>query len=175
MAVSDAVKHGRLRASVGRDENNQPKIANVELAKKEWLENGDYSRAPHMAPTAAEIAAVAGPAPQADAEVPGSMLDAGTRQKHWNALLAEAKYKKTIGTLILASEVQREWTETLAQCRTKLLALPSQVRQAIPALTLDDVVLVENLVRAALEDLVEDLGTASADDGGAETETPDVS
>lgn len=152
MAVSDAVKHGRLRFCVKPDEYGIPKIADVELAKKEWAENGNYARAPHMAP---QRAPTVGPETTDAPAESGSMLDAATRDKHWKAKLSELKYKEAVGELIQASEVRREWTETLSQCRTKLLALPSQVRQAIPALTLDDVVIVENLVRQALEDLVD--------------------
>lgn len=161
MAISDAVKHGRLSASVGRDENGVPKIRDPDLADREWLQNGDYSRHPErIPPTPAGVPPVAVEAEEADPASPVSMHEAGTREKHWRAKLAELKYKEAVKELVQASEIRDEWTGILSAVRSKLLGVPSQARSALPSLTTDDVLILENLIREALSDLVEAEGPA---------------
>jgi hypothetical protein len=155
MTISNAVKDGRLRACVVRDPETGrfAGLTSIEEADREWLANSDYTDAPQRAPAGLPAAV------DSDGTDAVTLGEASAWDKHWKAKLSELKYNEAVGKLIQASDVRREWTETLAQCRTKLLALPSQIRQAIPSLTLDDVVIVENLVRGALEDLVETHGT----------------
>lgn len=154
MAVSLAVKSGRLSKSVARDENNQPKISDPELADQEWQTNTDYSDAPLCA-GASETSAATDVAPSADLPDDLTVSSAAARQKHWQAKLAEQKFQVAAKQLLDASEVKREWTDILSQTRTKLLSVPTMLKQAIPHLTTDDVLLVEKIVRDALQDLVD--------------------
>jgi phage terminase Nu1 subunit (DNA packaging protein) len=57
------------------------------------------------------------------------------------------------GELVPAAEVARAWSDTLRKVRSRLLAVPSRVRGAIPGLTGADVTLIDREVRDALQEL----------------------
>lgn len=136
--VSIAIKAGRLVKSVTRDDLGNPKI-NPEMADKEWEENTDTLRHPENAPKGGGAGeGVAG---------------ATERLRAAQANLAELEYAKAAGELVLAKDVERAVTDAFTAAKTKLLAIPSRVKQAIPHLTVEEVALVERLVREALEDL----------------------
>lgn len=167
-AVSVAIAAGRLVKCITRNEFGQPKIADAALADQEWNANTDQTRARVASPEVKPIPVLTAvrsvtplpdplPArePSEDPDEPdGSMADAAAREKHWRAKLAELKYKAAAGELVPASEVETSWANTLSQVRTKLLGIPTQFRQALPTLTPPDLVLLENLIREALENLV---------------------
>lgn len=60
--------------------------------------------------------------------------------------------------LIEAEEVLRGWTEILRQVRSRILAVPSRIRSALPQLDAADVNAIDRELRTALEEL------ANADD-----------
>lgn len=82
------------------------------------------------------------------------LLEANRIEKIWKARLAELKFKEAAAELVPAVDVRRKLTERLAGLRTALLGIPSQVKQAIPALTTVEVAKIEALVVEALQDLV---------------------
>jgi hypothetical protein len=174
VAVSRAVKAGRLRVSVTRNERGQPKIADVALADAEWTRNTDLSRAPgyvkargdQVVQTSARASVSAGPAVevgldgQADVEAgPGAaggeltLSQASAEEKRWKAKIAEQEYRKRAGELIDAREVVDRVTHLFTVCRTQLLALPSKAKQVIPDLSHEHVRLLDDLVRQSLEEL----------------------
>jgi phage terminase Nu1 subunit (DNA packaging protein) len=55
--------------------------------------------------------------------------------------------------LVPAVEVVRAWTDTLRAVRSRVLAVPSRLRAALPGLTPADVVAIDAELRTALEDL----------------------
>lgn len=57
------------------------------------------------------------------------------------------------GELVPAAEVARVWSDTLRKVRSRLLAVPSRVRGAIPGLTVADMTLIDREVRDALQEL----------------------
>lgn len=57
------------------------------------------------------------------------------------------------GEFVPASEVARAWSEMLRAVRSRLLAVPSRVRHAIPGLTIGEVDRIDREVRTALEEL----------------------
>ncbi len=147
MSVTNAIKGGRLVACVMRDEaGHVVGISDFLLGDREWEANTDLSKAP----TAVKVAAAERAGPLEVSE----LQDANARRAHWDAELKELKYKEAAGELVLADDVRREWADILSKVRTKLLGLPTQVKQAVPTLTLEDVALLEGLIRSALEDLV---------------------
>lgn len=167
MAVSVAVRDGRLKASVVRV-NDQPKIADVALADLEWERNTDAQRRVNAAGGVdlererlrVEIAALEAPAapppPRAD---PGPLqpednATATQRLKSAQADLAELKFEQEAGDLVSRDEVLREWAGLLSQVRTKIMGAPTALKQALPHLTVADVVVIEDTLRATLEDLV---------------------
>lgn len=141
MAVSLAIKTGRLSRSVVRDAMGSPKIASIALADQEWEANTDHTRSPQRAE----------PLPEVESS---DVAGAAARAKHWEAKLRELKFKEASGELVSAADVKREWVSTLAQVRSKLLTIPTLAKQAIPALTIANVERLEQLVRDALEDLI---------------------
>lgn len=147
-AVSVAVKKGRLQASVGRLKG-RPAIIDVDLADREWAASTDLSKAPgyvkeRAAPVAEHVELLEYSLP----------LEAA-REKHWRANLAELEYRTQAGELIEASEVAARFTEVVSVAKTKLLGIAARVRQRLPQLTADDVRVVDDLVREALEGLAD--------------------
>ncbi len=169
MGVSRGVKSGRLAKCVVRDEAGRPLgLSSIEEADREWAANSDYTDAPQRDPgrNAGPVAqyqwatALEQSFPTIDQPPTGepafdqTVAGGAARQKHWNAKLAELKFKAAAGELVSAAEVRGEWSDILSQVRNKLLGVPTRVKQALPALTPADVVLIEDLLREALEDLV---------------------
>jgi hypothetical protein len=188
VAVSRAVKSGRLRASVTRDHRGDPKIADVVLADQEWEANTDLSRAPAfvkerglVVQTSAQAPALeagAGPTSGAASDAAGAdgapppdqaltLSEASAEEKRWKAKLAELEYRRKAGELVDAREVGDRLTTLFTICRTKLLALPSKAKAAIPALTHADVATLDDLVRQALEELAVDQVAAPAAESGS--------
>lgn len=159
MAVSRAVKRGTLRASVFRDANGRPWITDVELADKEWDANTDYTDAPQRRITSAVVAdaPVAGTLaelpPRPVAEDGETISSAAERQKHWQAKLAELKFREAAGELLLASDVGRKLEDVFRACRTKLLGLPTRAKQQLDHLSIADVQVLDAIVREALTEL----------------------
>lgn len=141
MAVSNAVKAGRLKDSVTRDENGAPKIADPDLADREWEANTQHEKRAQAEfhkedPTAREGM---------------TQSEASAVEKVWKAKLAEQEYRERAKELVEVAEVEAQISETFSEVRTKLLGIPTRLRQAAPHVAPPDVVLVENLIREALE------------------------
>lgn len=165
MAVSNAIRDGRLSKSVGRDDYGNPKIEDPELADREWDLNTDAQKRANAAggvllplassaPTAPAAPAVT-PAPaESDGE---TQFTAAARLKKAQADMAELKRDEARGLLVPAADVQRKVSEKYRAAKTRLLALPSAVKQAIPRLTPAEVEQIDTLVREALTDLADDV------------------
>lgn len=152
--VNRAIKEGRLKACVQLNSKGVPQIADVELAKKEWLENGDYTDAPARVPEGL-VGNLGGAHPvETDADGTPTLQNAAARSKHYEAELKRLKLEEAEGLLVSAADVEHEWADLLSQVRTRLLAVPTRVKQSLPTLTVADIVTIENLIREALEDLV---------------------
>lgn len=188
MAVSKAVKTGRLKKSVTHDPRGQPKIADPELADREWDASTDYSKAPGYVKERASARAAAAAPPARRENVPTkappppppdpdgdqinepadlSLAEESAREKFWKAHLAELEYRRRAGEVLDASVVKGRMVDAFARCRTKLLGVPSRMRQQIPHLTAQDVVVVESLVREALEELAAEAQPDPGDDAPA--------
>lgn len=172
-AVSKAIKRGCLVKSVVRDHRGQPKIADPELADREWAAGTDHSRAPaavkDLAGAPAAAAAPAVPLPPRPAAMPPAPDDIGAdargepaiqsigvesaREKHWKANDAEIKYRKMIGELVNADEMREAVADAFARCRARLSGLPTRLRQQIPHLTAEDIAVADSFVREALDEL----------------------
>lgn len=168
MTVSQAIHSNppRLRECVAWGEpdpatGKRPVIGITDpfLADKEWAANTDLSRLPsderqHAKRVAAESAAkleAAGLAPPSKA--PTTFDDPSDELKGWQAKLAELKYREAAGELVVASSIKGKVIDRIAASKTRLLAIPSALKQALPHLTVADVAKVDELVRQALEDL----------------------
>ena len=156
-AVSKAITSGRLKESVVRV-RDQPKIADPELADREWEANTqprvDHQRAP---------------VPPADGPV-GDVPDyfdsrakreaAAARREFALADLAEIEVAERREELVPVEDVESRLVAVFSQCRNKLLGVPSRARQQDPGLTMPQIALFESLIREALEDLTVEGGDA---------------
>lgn len=159
MAVSKAVKKGRLSKSVIRDEQGRPWVVDPELADQEWAGTTDLSKAPAYMRERVESSRGGRPpgsknAPQDPPAGGGpSLAEATAAKNHWQAELARLKYQREAGELVPAVEVRGRIEKVFRACVTKLLAVPSRAKQALPHLSPADLAELERLQREALEEL----------------------
>jgi hypothetical protein len=164
-AVHRAIESGRLSACVVRDAAGKFRgITDFGLADREWAATTDLTKAPMSVILRTEelerkdAAATEAP-PEAAGDEPVaasdpdrmSLSDATAREKHWKAKTAELEYKKRIGELVDAKEVEARMIDEYSECRTKLLGIARKAKAALPHLSHTDVVAIDNLVREALE------------------------
>ena len=104
-------------------------------------------------------------APRAAGE-PG---DATQRKANAEAQLAELKAERELGRFIAIDVVEREWLRLIANCRSKMLAVPStSAPLAFSAETVDEArTYIENAVHEALNELA-DSGDRDADEVASE-------
>jgi phage terminase Nu1 subunit (DNA packaging protein) len=57
--------------------------------------------------------------------------------------------------LLPAADVERQWREVLAGVRSRMLAVPSRTRQALPHLTASEVTIIDREVRDALMEVAD--------------------
>lgn len=182
VAVSKAVARGRLSASVARDERGQPKIADPELADREWEER---TRKRVDMPPRAVIATPRTVPPQRDEsaddsdgwddseaiaanEAPDSGLPGNIPPYHRSqavkayhsarkeaaaADIAEIDLAERRGQLVDAAGARQDVENAYTLVRTRLLGVPSQVAQRLPHLAGEVVPVVDALLREALEEL----------------------
>jgi hypothetical protein len=160
MAVSDACKDGRLKACVVRDpETNRVKgITDPYLADREWAQNTDVMKAPpkEQAKAASREAAAFPEIGDSLPELAGEELtvaNASAQDKYWSAKKRELEYREAAGELVAVSEVESKLVGVFTHCKTKLLAIPSRLKQSLPHLTTGDLAELEKLIRESLEDL----------------------
>lgn len=164
VAVLRAIRRGRLKACLVLDEKGKAKIADPVLADAEWEANTDLSRAPgyvkERAATRRTEQQAEPPETDGRGDGPLSLTEASAQEKGWKAKLAELDYRKKSGELVELSEVaardrklMARLSEQFQQCRTKILAVPSRAKAAIPHLTATDVRTIDALLREALEAL----------------------
>lgn len=166
VAVSKAVARGRLSASVVRDERGQPKIADPELADREWAANtrsrtdfGDGDP-PIAAPLAAPGDATP---PRARAQLPDGVPDyntsrarraaAGARLETARADIAELDLAERLGRLVPADDARSAVIARYSLVKTRLLGVPSRFAQRMPELAATVEPVVDELIREALEEL----------------------
>lgn len=161
--VRKAVESGRLRDSLVKIDD-VVMIRDVTLADQEWERNTDvtmrlrsqgFTRPPAALAAVMPLAPVpAAPEPEPDEPEGGEdYQSAHTRKERALADTAEMNFRKNAGELVPAADVENQLTSYLSACKTRLLAIPSRAKQALPHLTPADLVVLEGLVREALEEL----------------------
>lgn len=156
-------------------------VTNVAEAQEAWRASADHSKAPGYVKERETARAPsvprpprAEPPPRPPADPPGgagddvegppedvSLVEQTAKEKFWKAKLAELDFRKRSGELVEAKEVEAQLSDLFANCRNKLLGVPSRARQQDPALTRAQILLVEELIREALEELA---SAASSDE-----------
>lgn len=120
----------------------------VPRAKREAKPRSVVDRAPESVPAARAQ----------DEELP-DYSQSRARSEFERANLLELERKQKEGLLLPADQVQKVWANSVTIARTKLLAIPTRLRQRIPHLSLEEIAIAEELIRESLEEL-------SASDGG---------
>jgi hypothetical protein len=90
-----------------------------------------------------------------DSEIPEYTISRA-RAEYEKANLLELERKKKEGELLLRSDVQKAWSDAINASKTKLLALPTMAKQRIPHLDLEEIEILTELVREALEGLADE-------------------
>lgn len=164
-AVHRAIESGRLSQCVVRDAGGKFRgITDLELADREWAASTDLTKAPTSVVERAEESTTSAPPPAPGEDAALEQLGAGDvtdpdrlsplmRQKYWQAKTAELEYKKRIGELVDAKEVEARMVDEYSRCRTKLLGIARKAKAEMPELNHAQVLKIDNLVREALEGL----------------------
>ncbi len=169
-AVSKAVAAGRLSASVTRDQHGAPKIADPDLADREWEAN-TRARVEYVAPARANpvaeleqqedrlVAARAAPPAAQSPELAAyyahrsARESEAARRERLQADLAEFTLAERRGELIPKAQARRDVEERYTSVKTRLLGVPRLVAQQLPHLAAEVVPVVDALLREALEEL----------------------
>lgn len=165
VAVGRAVKVGRLKDCL-EVVSGVARIKDVALADREWEANTDAGMQLKAlgltTPPAALAALMARPSPLPSPtfdnppepeDTVGDFQAARTRKEVALADMAELKFREAAGELIPARDVERQLSGYLVNCKTRLLAIPSRAKQALPHLVAADLVVLEGLLRESLEEL----------------------
>lgn len=165
-SVLRAVRSKRLEKSLvwvaGARGGQVAQIADPELADQELDRNTDRTKAPTYVkareaartltvtpPVTPDVTRVAA-APAAGGT---SLAEAAASEKLWKSRLAELDYRQKASELVEAKDIVKRFGDIHARIRTKLLAVPSKAKSTDPTLTLQQVALVDRLLREALEDI----------------------
>lgn len=160
-AVRRAIKSKRLLACLVTDAAGRVQIGDVDLADREWAANTDLTKAPSYVKERA-AARVTGPQgvtppvtePPVTPEGPSDSLSAAAaREKFWKAKTAELDYREQAEQLVDKAKATAWIVDAFALVRSSLLSVPSKAKAALPHLTHADVLVLDGLVRQALEGL----------------------
>jgi hypothetical protein len=153
-AVSKAVSTGRLRESV-TTVDGAPKIADPEVADREWEANSRQRVDPAPAPA---------PNGTPDYHASRALREAAAaRREATLADQAELDLAERRGQLIDAEDARCDRIAAFSLVKQKLLAVPSQVAQRLPHLAIEVEPVIDELIREALQELSQ---RAASSDGG---------
>lgn len=142
-AVAAAIRWGRLAKSLTDDRPRQ--IRSAKAADAEWAAATNADRVPLTGPTAPATG---------DASAPVNELAAArARREAAAAELAEIDLAERRGSLVRAHDLEARLADVFLRSRTRLLGLPSRLREQDPTLTAAQLELVEALLVEALEEL----------------------
>lgn len=175
-AVSKAIKDGRLRASVVVVDG-APKIADVELADREWdantrprIDQPAPPRARRPAPTD-ESADDADEAVELPVGIPPYKVSrarreaAAARREEALADIAQMEAAEKSEDLVPFEEARTYIIDKFTVVKTRLLGVPSRVAQRLPQVASEVEPVVDELIREVLEEIA-----AEDDDGGEDEE-----
>lgn len=172
-AVYKAIKQGRLpviRTADGRE------LIKSETLREDWFANtmakigvgpkppaGEKAFPPPRPKRQLEEQELPVDEPKRDrslaAPEPGDIVpdynESRARTEYLKAELLELERKEKEGLLVRTADVQAKWIEVLTISRTKVLGVPSKAKQRIPDLTQDQIAILEDIIREALEELAD--------------------
>lgn len=143
-AISKALREGRLSVVQSHDGRE---MIDGDTLRDQWNARTQAK----MRPVTARRQA---PAPRHQSDVP-DYNESRARTEYLKAELLELERAEKERELISAAEVAKKWGELVAIARTKVLGIPSKAKQRIPDFPQDAFVILEDIVREALEDLAD--------------------
>lgn len=162
-AVRRAVREGRLERSVVIV-NGKPKIADPELADREWAER-TQPRIDYVASQAARaVAARSAPGDGSSGDPDYDLSYEEARRRREVELWRQARVKREVdeldlatkrGELVTARDAATAFADMVTVAKTRLLGVPSRLKQRAPHIATEDVALLDDLLREALESLAD--------------------
>jgi hypothetical protein len=160
-AVRKAIDSGRLSGAVV-EVGGQRKIRSAEAADRAWAANTRAERSPasSIAQGVPQTATAPTSAPPPPAAVDDDIDYAEARRRREVELWRQARVKREgdelelalrKGELVDVTEAQAEAEALFSEARTKLLGVPTRARQRMQHLTADDVRMLDELIREAME------------------------
>lgn len=156
-SVYRKIKSGELETTTGSD--GKPLIERDALEER-WRQitrgqsNSPQPRQPSTQPTTARPRSKSTPTPPtADVDAVPDFNEERARHEREKRLLAELARQEKEGELLRRDDVTTAWTQAVNLTRTKLLGVPSTVKQRIPHLEVEEIEVITGLIREALEEL----------------------
>lgn len=140
MSVSQVTKaHQTGKIRIHMDDNGVRYIL-FEEAKEDWLRNLDH-----------QYSANRKKASKRD-DLP-SITDSKKKKDFYSAEKTRIELELLQGSVVRSEDVEKEWAHILKSVRTKVLAVPSKMRQRVPDFTSDQHAMLDLIIRETLEDL----------------------
>lgn len=146
--------------SLTTDSRGHKKIISAEVADREWAANTRRTSVNFTEPDDDEYDPGEFDTNDPNAHLP--YAEAMRRREIENWLLAKVKRESSVldlevkrGELIPSAEAREVVFDAFTVVRTKLLGVPSRCRQRIPGLKSQEVQVIEDLIREALEELAD--------------------
>jgi phage terminase Nu1 subunit (DNA packaging protein) len=100
------------------------------------------------------------PARESDEAAPLSLTDVAALEKFWHARAAELEFYELTGAALRVAAVQSAVEEVCSNVRSRLLGMPSGMKQRAPELTLTELATLDGLIRETLTTLAEHVEAA---------------
>lgn len=157
-AVTKAARAGQLEGAIRWDVAGKKRtmvVTDLARAVKLWLSRPG-ARAPAL--ERARTNPAPAPASQADAKVEvipyaGDLAGERLRLERYKAKNEQLDYERRAGKLIPVEEAMRVFGKQIQGAKSAVMALGKHARGLLPHLTVDDVQVIEQLAREALEGL----------------------
>jgi len=140
-AVKQRIDAGSLPTSAKRIKGHWL-IIDVERANAEWEAN----TRPYIS------GGGQGPG-HGNGQPPSALSEATLRERRARAEAIELEVARKTKALVPARDVELRWSALVVGARTRLLGLPSRAKGRLPHLSAGDLVVLEALIREALEEL----------------------
>lgn len=184
-AVRKAIASGKIPADcIEHNERGWPVIVDPTRAAKEWGRNRDPNQVRDKATMAAgakrgwaqrrgedpppedgddeHAAPPGGGAPlRAGGSLP-SITESKAITEAYKARMAKLEFEEKSGKLVNADQVKVGYISQVTAARNRLLGVPSEAKQRIPHLTIEEIETIEDLVGRALQDVADGVDAEAA-------------
>lgn len=158
-AVTKAARSGQLDGAIrweARGARRTMVVTDLELADRLWLSRPG-ARAPAL--ERARASAAPPPAPEtspqavASSDPLGDLALSRLERERYQAKLSRLEFEQKSGQLISVEKAMQIFGRQIQEAKSAVMALGKHARSRIPHLTVDDVLVIEELARQALEGL----------------------